>query len=303
MRGAISAIACVLLASFLAAPTRGGEPADTTCKIPEFPVPFIARSQGLVESGSDRREILDALTCIVKAQETTNGVGIRAVGALFHIANDNRVIRDYLLRIIADDGVNRGTRLRACDFLVYVADDAARQQLLRHLVRRWPDRAYGELGALIELGDPAVLRWLEATAAAPENAHMRQFLEGRADLVRVQQSTERLLTALQSDRDAYGRGWLVRQARRHGASRASIRNTVLFYLRRLAARDPDKLDRQSSLYGACDACGIFTDEDVEEFPAIRSYRNYRKLIVSEPLIADWATLIDAKRAEFYGLTR
>ena len=230
-------------------------------------------------------------------------VGVKAVGALFHIANDDQVIQDYLLKIIADDGARPGTRSIACDLLVYVADETAKQQLLRHLVRRWPEHAAGELGALIELGDPAVLRWLEATAAAADNARLRQYLESRAELVRVQQSTERLLAALQADRDVYGRGWLVRQARRHGASRASIRKTVLSYLRGLAARDPDSLDRQRSLFEACESCGIFTDEDMEEFPAIRTYRDFRKNLSGEPLIADWATLIDAKRAEFYGLTR
>ncbi len=299
---ATSLLLCTAFASVLGLRARGESPSDKNCDDPDARGSFIAKSLELVNSGSDRGRILGTLTCIARAEDTTGYVGIQAVGAIFHIAQQNRVIQEYLLRIIRDDGAGATTRLIACEFLVYVADETGRQELLHQLKRRWPRRASGELSALIELGDPGVLCWLEETATATENDRLRAYLETRAEWVRVQESTERLLATVESDGGTHDRGWIVRQAMRHGATREAIRNAVLAYLRRIERTRGENL-RESPLLAACEECGIFKDRDMDEFPAIRAFRETRKYIAEEPVIHEWATLISTKRAQFYGLNR
>ena len=273
----------------------------TICDDVDTHLDFFVKSFDLVKKGRDRGEVLDTLTCIARAESTSGYVGALVCPAIFHLAEKPRVIQDHLLQIIGDDRAKAGMRSKACKLLVYVADESGRQELLRQLRRRWP-RTSGELSALVELGDPGVLRWLEETAGATKNDRLRVYLETRAELVQVQESSERLLTALESGGEHVDRGWLVRQGMRHGANREDIRNAVLAYLRRIATGGKSEL-RESSLLAACEECRVFKDEDVKEFPAIRAFRESRKYFSADPIILEWATLISTKRAEFYGLDR
>jgi hypothetical protein len=94
----------------------------------------------------------------------------------------------------------------------------------------------------------------------------------------------------------------VRQAVRHGAEREAIRSALLGHLRRTRLKEDGHIG-ESSLVGAAEECAIFSDRDLDEFPAIREFRENGKYVAVEPVIHEWVTLINGKRAEFYGLNR
>ncbi|MFQ5806897.1 MAG: hypothetical protein ACE5I3_10650 [Phycisphaerae bacterium] len=226
---------------------------------------------------------------------------------MFHLAQDDAEIQRRLLEIIRAPDTDSIALSTACRLIVYVADVDGRRELLADVKRRWEEREFNPgLGALVELGDVECLHWLEGMTP-PENLnedlkdHWQRYLNSYTVRLRIQQKPSQLLKYLSSDRDEIDRGWVVRQASRHGATRPEIRRAVMTYLRRVAPNSSALA--HASLVIASDECGVFTAEDAREIEAIRAVRQFLDSESQEGTFPAWARLPDVRRAQFYRFER
>lgn len=303
MRNAWSTIlSCLCLANSVhICAARGETEPENPCSDQALHGRFIDMSLAQVQEGHDRDKTLKMLSCIANNPRHML-IGPAAIRAMFHIAEDNTTIQRYLLGVIADPGMNQESASASSKLIVYVVDEDVRRQLLELAKQQWIARgANPALWALVELGDTGALRWLEKTTEElGESNPLRLALDRPRKMILIQQNILHLIAYLESDRADLDRGWVVRQAMRHGASREDIRLTVVGYLHRRAGQESSAMAHWS-LIKACDECGIFTNEDVRNIEAIQRVRDVR--FSSERSFPGWATLPDTKRAEFYGLNR
>jgi hypothetical protein len=123
-------------------------------------------------------------------------------------------------------------------------------------------------------------------------------LETWAKQIRLQHNLADLLKYIESDEVRVDRGWLIRQAVRHGVERDRLRSAVLNYLNRKGpTQHPGSF---STLVRSADWCGVLTPDDAEVMEAVRLVRELDKLIsIEDETWPAWATLVKTKRAEFF----
>jgi len=245
-----------------------------------------------VNDGTDLMSTLDALACIAVTNDG-NECANRSLRALFHLAQQDHVIRYHLLRIIKDSRTGVEVRLAACTLLRYVADGSVRQELLRQVVDGWEKTDMGgQFWALVELGDPEFLRWLEGIIRDLPSDDMRKiWLEEQAQRVRVQQDPAELLRTIRSDQRTIERWWLVRQGMRHGFPKTDIADAVKEYLGK-AKRGEIRADGE--LLTASDEYGLLTSQDRQEYVGLEGPK-----AIADPPGPKWATLVDEKAKRFW----
>ena len=261
---------------------------------------FVADSLANVEAGMEREAVMDILLDIATRDNGPN-TAQPAVRALFHIAPDDAVARSYLLKILTHPNTHKQVCSIARIFFIYVADEPA-QDVLREVVKdAWEQgKLHPGLHALVELGSPRTLAWLEETVQAmDEGAPMRGFLDRHATKIRLQRDLPALLAQLDSNFKFIDKGWVVQQALRYGVARKEIRRRVLDVLKRAEATG--ERVRETSLIFACLEGGVFTEQDTREVKSIGAGKLLRTSLSGERTSPRWATRAETKRAEFYRL--
>jgi len=278
------------------------------CKIPDNPFGYVRGSLNLLEAGKPRTTILDTLACIAKSRDVHRG-GEGALNAIMHLAENDEQIREYFLRVLEDPKTDLTVRWEVCERLVFVADGRVRKFLLEEYEREWavaptPSTilASNYSRALVTLGDTGFLKALEEVmeSLGPGDPTHR-LLTAWADRVRVQRDLQSMLDAIRSDNPPTDRGWIIRQARRHGASKTQLQTAVREYVLRCRSRQ-EKIANQSSLERACKLLSLFTEEEATAIglpgasanPDIKPYSQF---------YPSWATGYREKWAQFWGVDR
>ena len=297
--------ALVLGLSGCSARTRLAEvDSGAPCAIPEIPLVYVRDSLDLLNSGTRREAILDSLACIAISQRSNRGA-VSALNAIMHLAVNDEQIRAYLLRVVKNPQTDSSVHDSACMRLVYVADARVRKALLE---------GYEEVGgvgeaagylrasnygrALVRLGDRAFLYSLEGAMGLREPADpVHNLLSSEARLIRLQLDMQSMLDAIRSNDHPIDRGWIIRQAHRHGASKAQLRAAVQDYVRRCGFDQTD-VSNETSLIYACIQSRLFTEEEAMELglPGAGArppgWRNAE-------VFPSWATRYHEKWAEFW----
>ncbi|GJQ27710.1 MAG: hypothetical protein HBSAPP02_27420 [Phycisphaerae bacterium] len=219
---------------------------------------------------------------------------------MIHLAKDNALIQDYLLRVIRN-AANDTVVNEACVLIVYVADQKGRKALLHEVAEAWKgERLHPAMESLATLGDAAFAEWIQRTAETlKEDDPRTRFLRTLAEKIQLQTPPANLIAYLKSGSKILDRGWVVRQAVRHGIPRSEIRSAVLTAIER--ENKPDALKSNLDLLIACEECGIFTEKDASEIALVQDTRSLRNVMTHEGSSPTWATLPLVLRAKFYRL--
>ncbi len=263
------------------------------------PNEFVQSSASLVEDGADRATVLENLICVAVSR-ASNGTFVRsgAVRAAFHLAGSDQERQEILLRIMRSPGVSAEALATASELFAYVAGPDGIARLMPEVTRRWDTRRFNPgLLALVELGDKDCLAWLEDQRGRPP-AEMdpslvqawRQHLTTFIDPIVAQHDLDRLLASITQTGGTVRPGWAIRQSMRHGVPPERVRKLVL---KRLEATEVEAL----AVVWAAEDCRLLQPEDADRFPIIREAWHRRG--ARESSFPAWATLVHAKRAEFY----
>jgi hypothetical protein len=155
---------------------------------------------------------------------------------------------------------------------------------------------------LRDLADGDFRNWIgEAGRTLAKDDPRREFLDVQRRMVLLQKNTASMLKCLSSNSCDIDRAWLVRQALHHGGDHDTIRGTVITYLRR--ARPTRFGVGHTRLISFCDEAGLLLPEDDQVIEEIKTVRAFLSSMADEGTSPSWASLPDAKRAEFYRFKR
>lgn len=243
--------------------------------VPDLRLRFINQSREYIEQGEAADRVLDALECIA-IEVGGYFAGDSALAAMFHLSDDDSDLRERLLRIAVDPRTEEMTRRGACHLIRNLAGDRETQQsLLRYVKDYWRAPGTIQVGELLkDLNNIEYLHFLEERVADPEeNIGVKRLCERPIGEMKAAMTLEGALNLIQSGELHADRAWLLRQAARHGATKAQLRTAVLSFLRN--HRDVAKRTGESSIAREIIAYDLFGNDDEREFPFVAGVRGTR----------------------------
>ncbi|UCE61687.1 MAG: hypothetical protein JSU63_08045 [Phycisphaerales bacterium] len=207
------------------------------------------------------------LECVARAPKASR-YGSYTVEALFHIGAADADVQERLLRIVSDPQTRQDARAKACYLLGLGADEGIQKALLERVKSHEAiEDTLAEQAALMDLGNEEFIRvFAQKVSALPDENVMKPRYQRYVRFMRAAQNLPELLELLSSSENIGGRGWLVLQAARRGATREQIRQAVLDYL--MLPKELTVNHDKSGLLGGVAKLGILTEEDIQEFPKL-----------------------------------